>query len=344
MNKEQFIAYMNSRLAIIKESERKDIIDEYINHIDMKVQEGMSEEEAIAAFGDIDEMIKEILDAYNIDPRHTRSNNDGFDRKVNEVLDTIFDSFQKLLSSVTSMDVDNIVRLLFEVLVVLVILAFLHIPFEIFASIGSSILRSLFGYGLGSTFGWMWNFVIKLVYVVMFIAVIVNVASRRWSHFRDRSGTPIMDDVKESFNFEQAKEAVHRFTSGTSTTNKTRHETPYKEDEEEILQDIEEEVEEAQAYAYKEYKSYQNHRDYEYQNHSTSGSIIGGLMKFFGVLLMLPFILLMIGLCCALGFLIIMSFQGVSIIGFYFIIIGSIIGCGAIIGIIERSLCKGGRW
>jgi len=47
MNKEQFITYMNKKLAVIKEEERKDIIDEYINHIDMKVQEGVSEEEAI---------------------------------------------------------------------------------------------------------------------------------------------------------------------------------------------------------------------------------------------------------------------------------------------------------
>ena len=39
MNKEQFIAYMNQHLAVIKEDERKDIIDEYINHIDEKVSE-----------------------------------------------------------------------------------------------------------------------------------------------------------------------------------------------------------------------------------------------------------------------------------------------------------------
>lgn len=341
MNKEQFIAYMNKKLAIIKERERKDIIDEYINHIDMKVQEGMSEEEAIAAFGDIDEMVKEILDAYNIDPSHTRSG-DGFDRKVNEVLDAIFDSFQKLLSNVTSMDVDNIVRLLFEVLVVLVLLAFLHIPFEIFASIGASLLRSLFGYGIGSTFAWIWNFVIKLVYVITFIAVLVNVANRRWSHFRDRSGTPIMDDVKESFNFEQAKEAVHRFTNGTYHTSH-KQETPYKEDTEEMVEDIEEEIEDIEQDAQEEYYEYHKPRYNNRTHTSSTGSILGTLIKIFGFLLMLPFILLMIGLCCALGFLIILSTQDVTIIGFYFVVIGSIIGCGAVIGLIER-FCKGGRW
>ncbi len=116
MNKEQFVEYMNKKLAVIKEEERKDIIDEYCNHIDEKVGEGMSEEEVIEGFGDIDEMIKEILDAYNIDPRQAERPN-NIDRKVNDFLDALFDGLQQLLSRVTSMDMDSIVKLIFEILV-----------------------------------------------------------------------------------------------------------------------------------------------------------------------------------------------------------------------------------
>lgn len=332
MNKEQFIAYMNKRLAIIKEEERKDIIDEYCNHIDEKVTEGLSEEEVIAGFGNIDEMINEILDAYNIDYHHTKSS-DGFDRKVNEFLDTVFDSFQKLLSQVTSMDVDSVIRLLFEMLVVLILLSLLYIPFQIIASVGSGILRGLFWYGIGSTFAWMWNFVIKLIYIAMFIAVLINVTTRRWSHWKGRKDTPIMDDVKESFNFEQAKQAVHRFTSGTATNkNNTDWESPYQEEQEDA-----ETQETKGAYEERRYGSYRE------QSSSTTFSVFYSVMKFFGFLLMLPFILLIIGLCCVLGVMVIMSIQGISMLGFYFIIIGSLIGCGAIVGLIDRFFCKGGR-
>lgn len=330
MNKAQFVAYLNRKLAVIKEEERKDIIDEYCNHIDEKVAEGMSEEEVIAGFGDIDEMVKEILDAYNIDYTHTTAHGDGFDRKVNDFLDMVFEGFQKLLSQFTSMDVDSVIRMLFEIFVVLVLLSLLYIPFQIIASVGSAILHGLFWYGLGSLFAWIWSFVIKIVYIAMFIAVLINVTTRRWSHWRERNGKPIMDDVKESFNFEQAKEAVHRFTSGEGNKKKEHNSHPYEEAEF---------VEEPQA----DSESVQYHTHHHYERSMTS-LIFYGILKFFGILMMIPFILLIIGLSCALGFMVIMSFQGITIWGFYFIITGSLMGCGAIVGLIDRFLCRGGRY
>ena len=40
------------------------ILDEYAQHIDMKIQNGMSEEEAIGDFGPVKELAAEILEAY----------------------------------------------------------------------------------------------------------------------------------------------------------------------------------------------------------------------------------------------------------------------------------------
>ncbi len=325
MNREQFVEYMNKKLVVIKEEERKDIIDEYCNHIDEKVGEGMSEEAVIEGFGDIDEMIKEILDAYNIDPSQTQQSND-FDRKVNNFLDALFDSLQQLLSRVTSMDMDSIVKLIFEILVVLIILALMRIPFEIVESIGSGLLRSLFGYGIGSTFAWIWRSLCSLIYIVMFIVALINVANRRWAHFKDRQDTPIMDDVKESFQFDKAKEAVHRFTSGAAASS---YESPYDE---------------AQGVSQTKSHSYQNnHLHTDSSKSKQPSSVVGVILKCCGFLCMLPFIMIMIALCCALGILIVMSVQGVTIVGFYFLVIGAIMGCGAIISLIERYLCKGGQ-
>lgn len=326
MNKEQFVEYMNKKLAVIKEEERKDIIDEYCNHIDEKVGEGMSEEEVIEGFGDIDEMIKEILDAYNIDPRQAERPN-NIDRKVNDFLDALFDGLQQLLSRVTSMDMDSIVKLIFEILVVLIILGLMRIPFEIVESIGSGLLRSLFGYGIGSTFAWIWRCLCSLLYIVMFLVALINVTSRRWAHFKGRQDTPIMDDVKESFNFDKAKEAVHRFTSGTANSS---YESPYDE---------------AQDVTRDESRSYhQSNQMFTDSAKSTqASSILTVFLKCCGFLCMLPFIMLMIALCCGLGFLVVMSIQGVTIVGFYFLVIGAIIGCSAVISLIDRYLCKGGR-
>ncbi|MBQ5614808.1 MAG: hypothetical protein IIU81_00585, partial [Peptococcaceae bacterium] len=46
---------------------------EYTQHIDMKVASGLSEEDAIADFGDPEELIKELLDVYHLNPNYNPS-------------------------------------------------------------------------------------------------------------------------------------------------------------------------------------------------------------------------------------------------------------------------------
>ncbi|MEG0274852.1 MAG: DUF1700 domain-containing protein, partial [Longicatena sp.] len=118
---------LDRKLQLINESERRDIIDEYRTHIEMKVQDGKSEEEAIEDFGNIDELVDEILDAYKI---NTSRANQSFDRKFNSFMDNLYDGFKRFIGSFTSLEVDDVVRLIFEILVILIILSVLHLPFS----------------------------------------------------------------------------------------------------------------------------------------------------------------------------------------------------------------------
>ena len=61
MKKEDFLRELDSRLHILNEAERKDIIDEYSQHIDLKIANGLSEEDAAGDFGDIKIYIKCLL-------------------------------------------------------------------------------------------------------------------------------------------------------------------------------------------------------------------------------------------------------------------------------------------
>ena len=58
MNKTAFLLMLERRLIMLNDEERNDLITEYTQHIDMKVASGLSEEEAIADFGDPEELIK----------------------------------------------------------------------------------------------------------------------------------------------------------------------------------------------------------------------------------------------------------------------------------------------
>ena len=77
MTKDEFLRILDRKLQVINERERRDIIDEYRTHIEMKVQEGKTEAEAIEDFGDIDELVNEILDAYKINTKQVNNSFDG---------------------------------------------------------------------------------------------------------------------------------------------------------------------------------------------------------------------------------------------------------------------------
>ena len=76
MNKTEFLAALEARLRVLDKREINDIIDEYAQHIDMKLANGMAEADAIGDFGSLDELAAEILTAYHINP--------AYDEKYNE--------------------------------------------------------------------------------------------------------------------------------------------------------------------------------------------------------------------------------------------------------------------
>ena len=63
MNKETFLEELRGCLHVLEDQEQEDILEEYAQHIDMKRQKGLSEEEAIKDFGPVKELAAEILEA-----------------------------------------------------------------------------------------------------------------------------------------------------------------------------------------------------------------------------------------------------------------------------------------
>lgn len=68
MNKTEFLDELKMCLAVLEEKEQQDILEEYTQHIDMKMERGLSEEEAIGDFGDLAQLAAEILEAYHVNP------------------------------------------------------------------------------------------------------------------------------------------------------------------------------------------------------------------------------------------------------------------------------------
>ncbi|MEF9920514.1 MAG: DUF1700 domain-containing protein [Erysipelotrichaceae bacterium] len=325
MKKDEFLKILNHRLQVIDEKERKDIIDEYENHIDMRIHEGKSEEEAIADFGDIDELIDDILAAYKIDSKKVNQNND---QKINDFLDHLFNSFQRFIGSFTSLNGDAILHLMFEFIVVLILLWVLKIFFWMAGDIGSSILRSIAGYGIGSLFGGLWDAVIHIGYLVLFLVILFNVFVKRIKHYQalgkgEKRSESIMDDFKESFRFDQVKESMNAFQNdnGKSDSFTTSPLHPHG------------------RHPYEESRDTSNTMN---KNGSNISSILMMFLKVFVIIMMIPLILTQLGLFILLAIMIGFSVQGFSLLGAYLILIGLIVGVGALLSLIYRCMFKGG--
>lgn len=84
MNKETFLKELREYLKILEDREQEDILDEYAQHIDMKMQKGLSEEEAIRDFGSMEELVAEILEAYHVKPEFSRKKEPVLMPKIKE--------------------------------------------------------------------------------------------------------------------------------------------------------------------------------------------------------------------------------------------------------------------
>lgn len=124
MNKQKFEAFLRSELRVLQTSEIDEIVLEYLQHIDMKVSEGVSEQEAIADFGDLNDLVDDLLSAYKINNRERTFNNIEF--KAKSFLNRILNFMNSIVSSIMSLPSKQIITLIVEFILVIILLGLLN--------------------------------------------------------------------------------------------------------------------------------------------------------------------------------------------------------------------------
>lgn len=176
MNKKEFLNKLEKALTILNEKERKDIIDEYKDTIEEKVKHGQTEEEAVEDFGNIDELVSGILDAYKIDPdyNHKEGNLSKFteegERLIKKGANKLADMTREFADNIKDNDAEMNLNLAFEIIIkiffTLIILAIITIPLRFIGSIGFS---------LAETFFEPFSFIIKIIIFILFIALYLSI-------------------------------------------------------------------------------------------------------------------------------------------------------------------------
>ena len=202
MNKEKFLKELEKRLSILNEKERKDIIEEYKSTIEEKIKNGADEESAVKDFGDIDDLVKEILDAYKINPEYKENDfqkfvNDG-ENIIKECADTLAKGVKDAAESFKNNNQEINLSLVFEIMIkvflTIIFIGLLRIPFIIFTHIGNYFFEVLFS-PLDIIIKVLWTIFLSVIYLIIVVIVIARFFKQ---YFIKKDSKDIKENTKKS--------------------------------------------------------------------------------------------------------------------------------------------------
>lgn len=176
MNKEEFLEKLKKELAILNDKEKEDIINEYKDTIEEKVKHGQTEEDAVKDFGDIDELVSDILDAYKINPEYkekdgsfskfTMEGEKLIKKGANKLANMTRDFADNIKNNDTEMNLNLAFEIIIKVFFTLIILAVLTVPLRFFAHLGFSFAETFFS---------PFSFIIKIIIAILFILLYLSI-------------------------------------------------------------------------------------------------------------------------------------------------------------------------
>ncbi len=175
MNKEDFLNRLKSKLSILDNDEVSDILSEYSEHIDEKVKDGSSEEDAIKEFGNIDELARDILSAYKINGDYSQNKFDSF---IESIVNTTKEVFNKIVKILFHSTVKDIIKLVLYLVILILIVWLLRIPFELLNSLLNNIFDILPGV-LRDAFDIIISLVINISYIVISFLFVIKMLKER---------------------------------------------------------------------------------------------------------------------------------------------------------------------
>lgn len=181
MTKKKFLNELEKKLSVLDDSEIQDIINEYRDIIDEKVKHGKTEKEAIEDFGSLDDLVKEILSAYKINPNYKEAHKDEFEasaKKLGEDFDDFIKKGAEKASKVTKKVMDQvrendqeftiefIFELLFKAIAALLLCVVATIPMTIIKELVESLLR-MFVSPLSNILIFLFEFVLGILFLIL---------------------------------------------------------------------------------------------------------------------------------------------------------------------------------
>lgn len=172
MTKREFLNFLEQRLMVLNDSERADLLNEYEEHIDMKMESGLSEEEAIQGFGDPEELVKELLDAYHLNTDYQPTGSQAASR-IGFYVKSCAHFVSSMFDTLFHYSLRDLFKLFLQVCFLAAFLGVIFLGGAFFGSILHNILRQFWTgrilYDMISFFAWIIYIALSIYLIIFFI-------------------------------------------------------------------------------------------------------------------------------------------------------------------------------
>lgn len=222
MNKKEFLNTLEKKLSVLEKDEKQDILIEYTDTINEKIKQGQSEEEAVKDFGNIDDLVKEILKAYKINPDYEEKP-DSFVQKSEELIKQGAGAISNLSRSlakhfnISSKDIslELIFEIIIRIFIVLVGALILKGVFSLFDNLGESIFDNLYD-PVGHMFTIIWKLLLMIVYILLCVLIVIAVFKK---YFKTNENN--IEEVKPKTTIKENKECKQKQVKKTKENKGT---------------------------------------------------------------------------------------------------------------------------
>lgn len=220
MKKEEFINKLRKKISILEKSEIDDIVEEYEGYIDEKKNAGMSEEEAVKALGDVNEIAKDLLSAYKIKDDYSKNEAPDFIQKIVDYIMNIVDYIIAIFNNKSPKDV---MRIIVEIILLVIFISVLKIPFYIVNHTVQD-LFSNFGPTVSNIFYSTWLFITEIIYVVLALILFFKLLKEKIldpnvdEKIINASNKSTAKIIKESDNEKESKTVEKDFSKNREKT------------------------------------------------------------------------------------------------------------------------------
>lgn len=191
MSKKKFLDSLKNKLTILEKNEVNNIIAEYSNYIDEKMENGQTEQEAVASFGNIDLLVTEILKSYKINVKQNKD-------IINNISDKLINTIEIFFNMLKDKEPKEIMQIIIELLLLFIMLGIFHLPISLLEQLGKSVFYILSN-PINQLFYIIWNFILEIIYFALVVVFTIRFISKRYltPSFEKQSKktkTPVVDD------------------------------------------------------------------------------------------------------------------------------------------------------